>query len=393
MVGIRTLVPLLLAALAAAAGDEGATRAAEPNRVKTAVNRAFRGKVVSIKKRRVTLYYDFEDIEQLADFEDARPPRLLDATRNIVRVEGGRLVLEGSSAIRHRMEGKGELRAQFHARLGDRRNAGTVFTEPVLSDFFVVLNFFDHRFYHDGAMLLASCGLHEDEGADKDMSLVNWRDLFKSNLANKVKVGEDFLVEVAKDGWTEYCKVEDVEGKGSSKGKVRWMDAYQFGIWVHGTRMTVDDLTLVIEPTDEYLALNDLKAEIEKDWEEVPATGVLAGIAGVPPRLRSQIEEFARGAGDAAPVLGALGAKSLPRKAREVAARVLGDRKDPKLVPKLVDGLYSEDPVTRELAIGVIRQLTGRAFGYQPRASEAARSKAIRALNEFLESDHARYYG
>jgi len=393
MVGIRTLVTILLAALAAAAGDESTSEASEPSKVKVAVNRAFRGRVVSIKKKRVTLYYDFEDREQLADFEDARPPRLLDASRNIVRIEGGRLVLEGSSAIRHKMEGQGEFRVQFYARLGDKRNVGTVFTEPVLSDFFVVLNLFDHRFYHDHALLLAACGLHEDEGADKDMAMVNWRDIFKTNLDNKVKVGEDLLIEVSKDGWTETCRVNDVEGKGSSKGKTRWMDAYQFGLWVHGSRMTVDDLTLVVIPTEEYLALNDLKAEIEKDWEEVPTTGVLAGVADVPPRLRAQIEEFARGAGDAAPVLAALDSKSLPKKAREVAAQVLAGRKDPKMVPKLIDGLYSEDALTRELSIGVIRQLTGKTFGYQPRASEAARSKAIRALNEFIRSDSARYYG
>ena len=71
-----------------------------------------------------------------------------------------------------------------------QKNIGTVFTEPVLSDFYVVLNLFDDRFYKNGMMFLAACGLHEDEGAeDLSTGLVNWRDIFSANLKKKVKVG------------------------------------------------------------------------------------------------------------------------------------------------------------------------------------------------------------
>jgi len=377
----------------APASDETKSQPPEPSKVKTALNKAFRGRVVKIQKKRVTLYYDFEEADQLKDFEVARPPRLLDASQNRVRIEGGRLVLEGSSAIRHRMEGRGEFRAHCFARLSDKRNVGTVFTEPVLSDFFVVLNLFDWRFYEGGGLILAACGLHEDEGADTDMSVVNWRDIFRSNLENKVKIGEDVEIEVMKDGWTEFCRVADVEGKGSSKGKTREMAAYQFGFWVHQSRATFDDLTLTIEPTQQFLDLNDLKAEIDKEWEDVPDTGVLAGIAGVPPRTRGAIEAFASGGGDPLPVIQALGKKALPQRVRETAAQLLTARNDPKLVPKVVDALYSEDPTTRELAIRVVKGLVGKDFGYSPKASEKERSKAIRALNDFLAKEPERYYG
>lgn len=390
---LRLLALALFAASAARAADETTTTPAEPSKVKTAINKAFRGRVVKIHKKRVTLFYDFEDPEQLQDFEGARPPRLLDASRNRFRVEAGRLVLEGSTSLRHKMEGRGELRAHFFARLSDKRNVGTVFTEPILSDFFVVLNLFDYRFYGDGGLILAGCGLHEDEGADVDMSLVNWRDIFRTSLENKIRVGEDIEIEVAKDGWTEYCRVNDVEGKGSSKGKTREMKAYQFGFFVHQSRATFDDLTLTVEPTEEFLELNDLRAEIEKEWEEVPSTGALAGIGGVPPRLRAQIEAYAAGGDDPLPVIRALAQRPLPMRAREVCAQTLLARRDPKLVPKVMDGLYSEDLATRELAIRVVRGLVGRDFGYSPRASEKERSKAIRALNDFLERDRARYYG
>jgi hypothetical protein len=393
MRGISLFVAFALAAFASA-GDETSTEAAvvQPPPVKRALNKVFRGRVVRIKKKKVTLYYDFENPEQLQDFEEARPPRLLDATQNRVSIQGGRLVLEGSSAIRHKLEGVNEIRARFSARLGQKRNVGTVFTEPLLSDFYVVLNLFDERFYEDGGMILAACGLHEDEGADTDMSMVNWRDIFKSNVDNKVKVGQDVEIEVAKDGFEEYCRVADVEGKGSSRGKCREMKICHFGLWVHQSRATFDDLTLVVEPSEKFLDLNDLKAEIEVEWEEAPATGPFAGIEGVPAGVVAATEAYAGGGGSAAPLFEAMWNASLPPKAREAVCQTLCARSDPKAVALSIDGLYREEKLARELTIRFIKKVTGKDFGYSAGAGEKARSKAIQALNDFLAKERAKYF-
>lgn len=388
----RFALTLLLAAGTAGAGETG-TEAPPPPPVKKALNKVFKGRVVRIKKKRVTLYYDFEDPAQLGDFEDARPPRLLDATQNRVSIQGGRLVLEGSSAIRHKLEGVHELRGKVTARLGQKRNVGTYFSEPVLSDFYVVLNLFDQRFYKDGALLLAACGLHEDEGADTDMSMVNWRDIFKTNVDNRVRVGEDVEIEAWKDGWEEGCLVAGAEGKGSSKGKCREMRSYHFGLWVHQSRATFDDLTLTIEPSEEFLALNDLKAEIEVEWEEAPATGPFAGIEGVPPRVIAAVEAYAAGGPDVRPVLEALWSAALPLKAREAVLLALCARADPRAVPPAIDGLYSDDKLSRDLTIRFIKKVTGKDFGFSAGAGEKARSKAIQALNEHLTKDRAKYFG
>jgi len=392
-------LPLVLAltALAGAARgeDESKTSAdsSQPPRVKKALNRVFHGRVVKIKKKTVTLYYDFEDPVQLQDFEEARPPRLLDAGRNEVSIEGGRLVLAGSSAIRHKMEGTGKLDAHFFVKVARQANVGTVFTEPVLSDFFVVMNLFDERFYGNGMLHLAACGLSEDEGADTSHELVNWRDIFGSNLKKKVKVGQEAEVEVYKDGWEEFVRVEDVEGKGSSKGKCKRMDVYQFGFWVHNSRATFDDLTLTITLTDEFLDLNDLKAEVAVEWEEDITSGPLAGIKGVPPRIRSQIEAYASGKGDAREVFQAMTRSGLPKGARQVAANVLRQRKDYRAVPIVIDGLYNEDKTTRQFSIDVIKSIVGKDFGYSATGNEKSRSKAIQKLNEHLRENHDRYYG
>jgi hypothetical protein len=303
-------------------------------------------------------------------------------------------VLEGSSAIRHEMEGRGELRARFTVRVGQQSNIGTVFTEPILSDFYVVCNLFDDRFYGDGGLILAACGLHEDEGADTDLSMVNWRDIFRTSLKNKVKPGQPIEMEVAKNGCDEYVRVGDSEGKGSSRGKGGEFPVYQFGLFVHHSRATFDDLTLTVELTDEFLDLNDLRAAVDVEWEDTIATsGPLAGIAGVPPAVREAIESFAAGGGLESQVVEVVGKAGLPEKARVVAANLLEERGNPRVVPLMIDGLYSADKRTRELSIAVIKALTGKNFGYSAGAGEKARSQAIRKLNEHLVEHRDRYYG
>jgi hypothetical protein len=89
----------------------------------------------------------------------------------------------------------------------------------------------------------------------------------------------------------------------------------------------------------------------------------------------------------------AIGTKSMPDRAREVAAEVLSSRKDPKAVPPLIDGLYSQDLEARRLSISVIKSIVGKDFGYSPSASEKKRSEAIRKLNAHLAEDRDRYYG
>jgi hypothetical protein len=394
---VSRLLALVLAACfvaPVARADEGKTASDPKSKTrKTPLNKAFRGRVVGIKKNKVTLYYDFEDPIQLEDFEDARPPRLLDAKQSRFGIEGGRLVVEGSSGVRHKMEGIHELRAKCFVRVGQQSNIGTFFSEPALSDFYVVLNLFDDRFYEDGGLILAACGLHEDEGAD-DLSTgkVNWRDIFRGNAKKAAKVGEDVELEVMKDGWTEYCRVNDLEGRGSSKGKTTEMTAYKFGFWVHHSRASFDDLTITFELSDEYLDHHDLSLDIAVEVDEIPTTGPFAGMEHVPPKLRADVDEYAAGKGDVKPLVEGLGNGALPEKVRKVIADVIRARKDPKSVPPLVDVLYSEDKTSRGLGIDVIKAIVGKSFGYSPTGGETARSKAIQKLNAYLAENKQLYY-
>ena len=390
------LAALLLLVLPVAAQEAVTkeTKKQKADKAKRALNKAFKGRVIRIKKKTITIYYDFEDEEQLKDFEDIRPPRLLDLGEPKFYIQAGRLFLEGSTSVRHRMEGTKRLHAHFYLRPGLQRNIGTVITEPVMSDFYTVLNLFDRRFYQDGGLIMAACGLHEDEGAGKDMALVNWRDLVRGDVRKAAKVGQDIEVEVAKDGWSEFCRVGKLAGKASSKGKGKKMSAYQFGLWCDHSRMSIDDLSITLTLTDEFLDLNDLKAEIDVVWEEIPDSGPFQGIKGVPPRLLRQVGDYqARRTRDAKPLLEGVGRTGLPKKVREIITKVLIERGDPKVVPALIDGLYSEDKTTRKLTIQIIKSLTGKTWGLSPSAGEKKRRECIQKLNRHLNENRRKYFG
>jgi len=255
---VRALCLLLLAAGPALAQER-------------ALNEAFRGEVVRIRGKRVTLRYDFEDPAQLEDFEDGRPPHLLDAGETRARIEKGALVLEGSSALRHRLTGQGRMHARFTLVVQREGNAGTLFTEPAMSHAFVFLDVFDHRFYKDGGLLLAGVGV-EDERVKG--SALNWRDVARArpeSVQKHVRLGEPFEVEVSKHGFRESCRVGGLHRGGSSKDKSLPMPELRFGFWVHETTARFDDLVLTVEPSPTFLELENLALEVKEKDPDVAA--------------------------------------------------------------------------------------------------------------------------
>ena len=255
---------LLLLVLAAAAVADDAEKPAE--RPKKALNRYYRGKIVRIHKGRVTLYYDFEDPAQLEDFEDARPPHLLDAGQNDVEIKGGRLHLRRSSSIRHKMEGVNRAEARFIVNATRKGCVGTVWTEPILSGGYSLTTIWDCRFYGRGAFWLFAIGIRD--AADSRGRLVdglNFRDVCSIDprvVAKQIVPGQDCEMEVARDGWHEWVRLGEIHRKGSTKSKMERMESFKFGFWVHECDASFDDLYLTVEPPQEYLDLEDLELKI-----------------------------------------------------------------------------------------------------------------------------------
>ena len=70
---------------------------------------------------------------------------------------------------------------------------------------------------------------------------------------------------------------------------------------------------------------------------------------------------------------------------RESGALALIAAGDKRLVPKVVGLLYADDVETRSLGRSLVRGLTNKNFGYDPKANEDKRSKAIQKLIAYIQ--------
>jgi hypothetical protein len=261
---MRTLLLLLiLAALASA----------EP------LDRFFFGRVVSVRGRRVTLSYDFEEREQLKDFESVEPPGLLASPPTKARIEEGRLVLGGSVALRHRAIGRGEIRAVVKGRLKQKGNVGALLTEPDNTATFRLLNLFDHRIRRDGKLRWSATGLDvpENKAAERrptrrsQEAAIDSQPVFVAEIeevGKRVEPGAEFELEVYRDRWLEGCRIGSLHRWGSADGKGGALREVQFGFWVHGAEASFDDLVLTVELTEEFVRRNSLDLKLAADFAE-----------------------------------------------------------------------------------------------------------------------------
>jgi len=61
-----------------------------------------------------------------------------------------------------------------------------------------------------------------------------------------------------------------------------------------------------------------------------------------------------------------------------------GQQRDVGAVPYLIDRLEHESPAVRVAAIGSLRRITGRDFGYSPLSDPSHRRKAVRQWRQWL---------
>jgi hypothetical protein len=97
------------------------------------------------------------------------------------------------------------------------------------------------------------------------------------------------------------------------------------------------------------------------------------------------IGRFDLGTAEAIDVLEIVGNAEVSFDIRESGAEALIAAGDKRLVPKVVGLLYSDNLETRILGKSLVRGLTNKNFGYDPKGDEEKRSKAIRKLIEYIQ--------
>ncbi len=196
-----------------------------------------RGEIVAVRGRVVTLKYEFDDPQQLEDFEPAEPPRLERAAAGAARVEKGLLVLEGAAAVRHRLASQGLLRARIQLRLENGGDGGTVIEggqAPLL------LDLTDRRFYRDGGLMLAWLQGYGKSGVPdvRDVARAA-REAIELHLPAEGNADVALLV----DRGTAFVRVGSLYREGAAEIAA----PRRLTLWGGGGKLSVDAIELTLE--------------------------------------------------------------------------------------------------------------------------------------------------
>lgn len=371
------------------AKDGGAAKAPAKAADLVPVEAFFHGRIVKLEAGAIEVRYDFDDPAQLRDFEASIPFRDLRTIQ--YELKSGRLSLQGTGSLRHRAVFDGEAGASATFSPRRPRDFGFAVSEERESEVFTLYCCYDRHFSAGDNVFVPQNMIVKfiprDPKVNKD-GLQDWRYCGTRGQQPEIAAGRSYKVTIGRTGLESRMTIDDWESKGREAG--RDITAMMVAVYGYDAHVELDDLVVRGKLDPAWVARNKLDLTTWKP--PAPAADPPKGTPPAAPsaadpatqRVRAQIAGYPV---DTKPVaLAALlrdvtVSAALRAEAAERAKQV-GDK---RIVPLLVDGLYSTDADARRVTADVLRGLTGKSFGYRADASEESRKKAIQEFNEYLK--------
>jgi hypothetical protein len=321
----------------------------------------FRGKVVSMKGRRIELSYDFSDPVQAGDFA-AATPFVAPPSSGGWRIESGALRGEGSCAFRLKAVFEGEVRVEATISSERARDYGVVVMSedsPTLTLFALADRFFslkDNRnpLQHQITTFLPPGAVG---GADTAFRYVHttW----------EPAVGpESIKIDVRKKGPRNDFTFATAGKLGGEDKEAVVGPRLGAAFYCIDSRAVVDDVRISGVLCPKWLKQVGIAFDDKTPTEDpAPAPGPTNGGAAKP---------------DGAALARKVADRSLPRDEREAAAKALIETKDRKQMRPMITVMYDDDDkVGRELAAQVFKGLSGKESGYRHDITAESRQKAM----------------
>ena len=343
----------------------------------TALDEYFKGRVVALDGKTVTLRYDFKDEGQLEDWTEGVFFRITKVKDQRVRFFDQCLELVGNVAVRHRGVWRGDLdvRARFVIDAERDLGAGLV-PEPETEEIatFTLAETYFHKW--DGSAggshsILKFGKQFRERGSTSDF--VGFRYVARRPPPMPMTPGRKLDFHFGLKRGKLFMDVDGTDFSGKDMG-VRLKRMHPAFYTVEG-RMLVDDVVIRGRLDPKWLKDEGLDLRVATP---IPADGM-------DDETRALVDGYATGATAASVLIEMIADATRPEPARKAAAVALGAGSR-GVVPAVVDLLYNPDRVARQLGIEVVKALLGKSYGYQAKAKEKARSAAIRKLNEDLKS-------
>ena len=356
-----------------------AASAADPADV--ALDKFFAGAVVGLKGGVVRLRYDFSDAGQMKDWEQFRPFPIATDPGDSVGISDARMNVRGNTGVRHKGEFEGDLVVTCKLIPDGIKDIGAyMFTTEAATDYMIytIAETYFHNWdkHAGGATGMMKFG---KQWAAPGGGWNGFRYMTERPLATAPTPGHGLPFTFGRRGGKEILelgddlKIEDVEPGNAMKTVIP-------GFYSIKSSLSVDDVVVEGKLTAKWLELHHVALRTDKPLApDGPATGV-------DPAVSAMIEAYAKGE-EKSPsklltVIGDPAHAETDRKAATAAVKA-GPR---RALSAVIDLLYSGDTAARAFGLEIVKAMTGKTYGYEPKAGELARRAAIGRLNDDIKA-------
>ena len=340
------------------------------------VDQALQGRIVSLEKDVVEIVYDFKDPVQKRDWIGFKPFRVLGELT--VTVEGDALHLKGTGALRHRATFLDTVSMEFDLTPRSDRDMGVVVAEDAESEQYVLYCVNDLYFQKwDGGKVPGHmiCRFGVKDAGDKD----GWKAFryIARGTKPEIRPHQKIHVVASKDKKEDTFFLGDRKMSGKEMG--RKISELHIGPYLVKSSCIVENVTIRGRLSPRWLQRENVKLTLSVPIpeDEGPALHDI--------EARSTVERFLRGTALPDEIFGVIENIEVSEDIREEAAQALIDTDKKSFVPRIMPLLYSEELSTRKLAGMIVKGLTGKSFGYDAKAEEATRSRAIQKLIKHMQ--------
>ena len=352
-----------------------------------ALDRFFHGAVVGLDGTKIRLKYDFSTPAQEKDWVLGVPWKIAKDAADGISFADGRLAVRGNVGAHHFAEWEGDLFVTCRLIPDGVKDIGAYLTSPDQIEDYATYTLAETYFHGWDNKTGGETGMMKfgRQFAVGKGGYTGFRYLAMKMLRPEPAAGRPIAFSFGRKGDSLVMTSDDTKLASLEPGNP--LKTIQPGFYAIQGSVAVDEIVLEGTLSPRYVALHKLVMRTEKplaaETTPAPAPGVPPAPAAVDPALTALIAAYAKGDRSANDLARAIGESTRPEIDRTAAASAL--KAGPhRAVGAAIDLLYSPDVKTRAYGIDVVKALTGKDYGYDPKAGEKARSGAIRKLQADL---------
>ncbi len=378
---VRTVLArasLLAAAFGLAAGTgSGLASAAEP--VGVALDAYFKGAVIGLDGTKVRLRYDFSSPEQMKDWVVGVPWPIAKDSGDSAGIAEGRLAVRGSQGAHHAAEWEGDVTVTCRLIPDGVKDIGAYMATPESSTDYVSYTLVETYFHSWDNKAGGETGMMKfgkQYSAFSGGGYTGFRYLGMRMLENPPAAGKPIAFSFGRKGGSVWMTADDLKLDSVEPGN-RMRQVWP-GFYAVKSAVLLDDV--VIEGTLAPRWLDAKKVALKTDKPISPETAA----AAVDPSVTAAIEGYRAGKESPAKLVDVVKDASRADADRDAAAKALAGGPH-RALSVVVDLLYNPDVKAREWGIEVVKAMTKKTYGYDPKAGEKSRSAAIQRLQKDLQ--------